>query len=69
MGEGNIYMIGDLEFDVLKCYIKHGYGDMKIYHSDFFMIRDDEQAVLTLQEFYERAVQARKEEGITDEEV
>lgn len=66
MGEENFYCLDDLSFDVLKCYINYGYGDFKLYQTTFFQIHNDEMALLTLNELYEKAVEARKAEGIED---
>lgn len=66
MGEGNFYCLDDLSFDVLKCYINYGYGDFKLYQTTFFQIHNDEMALLTLNELYEKAVEARKAEGIEE---
>ena len=36
MGEWNPLKIDDFTWDVLKVYIKHGYGDCKLYNTTFF---------------------------------
>lgn len=60
MGEEiNAYFLDDLSFDVLQCYLKYGYGDMKVYDTSFFMCHSDEQACLTLKEFHDKVVQNR----------
>ena len=62
MGEDyNKYFLDDFSYEVLECYLKYGYGDAKVYQTDFFMIYDDEMACLTLNEYYEKATEARQE--------
>ena len=57
MGEFNAYELGEFEWDVLKAYIKHGYGDTKLYNTTFFSCNlTDETVCMTLQEFYDKAV-------------
>ena len=65
MGEDyNIYYLDDFSFDVLECYIKHGFGDMKIWQTTFFIIDSDEMACMTLSQYYEKVLEARNtEEG------
>lgn len=60
MGEGNFYCLDDLSFDVLKCYINYGYGDFKLYQTTFFQIHNDEMALLTLNELYEKGRRRQK---------
>ena len=61
MGEDNsIYYLDDFSFDVLECYIKHGFGDVKLYQTNFFIIYSDEIACMTLAQFYEKALEVRK---------
>ena len=58
MGEEfNPYIIGEFEWDVLKAYIKHGYGNMPLYSTTFFSCNmTNETALITLQEFYDKVV-------------
>lgn len=57
MGEWNPLKIDDFTWDVLKVYIKHGYGDYKLYNTTFFSCQlSDETVCMTLQEFYDEAV-------------
>jgi hypothetical protein len=57
MGEYNPYEISEFVWDVLQVYIKHGYGECKLYDTTFFNCGlTDESAVLTLNEFAERAI-------------
>jgi hypothetical protein len=56
MGEFNPFEIDEFTWDVLKVYIKYGYGGFKLYQTTFFNNLTDETACLTLDEFYEKAV-------------
>lgn len=57
MGEWNPLKIDNFTWDVLKVYIKHGYGDYKLYNTTFFSCQlSDETVCMTLQEFYDKAV-------------
>ena len=57
MGDWNPLKIDDFTWDVLKVYIKHGYGDYKLYNTTFFSCQlSDETVCMTLQEFYDKAV-------------
>ena len=57
MGEWNPLKLDDFTWDVLKVYIKHGYGDCKLYNATFFSCQlSDETACMTLQELYDKAV-------------
>ena len=57
MGDWNPLKIDDFTWDVLKVYIKHGYGDYKLYNTTFFSCQlSDETVCMTLQEFYNKAV-------------
>lgn len=57
MGDCNPLKIDDFTWDVLKVYIKHGYGDYKLYNTTFFSCQlSDETVCMTLQEFYDKAV-------------
>ena len=38
MGEWNPLKIDDFTWDVLKVYIKHGYGDYKLYNTTFLVV-------------------------------
>lgn len=60
MGEDyNVYYLDDFSFDVLECYIRHGFGDMKIWQTTFFTIDNDEMACMTLAQYYEKVLEAR----------
>ena len=65
----NKFLLDDLSYDVLRSYVNYGYGDMKVYRSSFFMIYDDEIAVMTLQEYYDKATEARKEFNVNASEI
>ena len=57
MSEYNPYELDDFGFEVLTAYIKHGYGDFKMYDSTFFSCHlTDETALLTLSEFYKKVI-------------
>ena len=57
MGDWSPLKIDDFTWDVLKVYIKHGYGDYKLYNTTFFSCQlSDETVCMTLQEFYDKAV-------------
>lgn len=57
MGEWNPYRLNDFEWEVLKLYIKHGYGDVKLYNTSFFTSSlTDDTVCMTLKEFAEKAV-------------
>lgn len=57
MGEWNPLELDEFTWDVLKVYIKHGYGDCKLYNTTFFNCQlSDETVCMTLQEFYDKAV-------------
>lgn len=67
MGEDyNIYRLDDFNFDILECYIKHGFGNVKIWQTSFFTIHSDEMACMTLAQYYNKVVEARKEEDAYD---
>lgn len=56
MGEYKALQMDEFSWDVLKQYIKHGYGNVKLYHTSFFSSElSDETVLLTLQEVYEKA--------------
>lgn len=60
MGEDyNIYCLDDFCFDVLECYIRHGFGNAKIWQTNFFTIDNDEMACMTLAQYYEKVLEAR----------
>lgn len=60
MGDDNEkYLLSDFEFEVLETYIRYGFGKMKVYQTSFFTVYDDEQVVLTLEEYYLRCKAAR----------
>lgn len=53
----NPFIVDDFTWDVLKAYIKHGYGDLKLYETTFFSCHlTDDTVCMTLCEFYEKAV-------------
>lgn len=57
MGEWNPFKLSDFEWEVLQLYIKYGYGDRKLYDTLFFCASlCDETALMTLQEFADKAV-------------
>ena len=57
MSEWNPIKLHYFTWDVLKVYIKHGYGDYKLYNTTFFSCQlSDETVCMTLQEFYDKAV-------------
>lgn len=57
MGEWNPLEFDEFAWDVLKMYIKHGYGEAKLYGTTFFSCHMSETTVLmTLDEIYEHAV-------------
>lgn len=57
MGEWSPFTLGDFEWEVLKLYLKYGYGDVKLYNTSFFTSSlTDETVCMTLQEFADKAV-------------
>lgn len=57
MDEWNPFEIDEFSWDLLKVYMKHGYGAYRLYHTSAFSASlNDETAMLTIQEFYDRAV-------------
>ena len=63
MGEDhNIYYLDDFCFDVLECYIKHGFGNAKIWQACFFTIDSDEMACMTLAKNNKKVLEARNAE-------
>lgn len=60
MGEDNIYLLDDFSFAVLECYIKFGYGKMKLYDTTFFTITSDETAIMTLEEYHNKVKECRE---------
>ena len=57
MNENNInYFLDEFSWEVLQLYIKHGFGDMKLYHTSFFALLNDDIVLLTLNEYADRAV-------------
>lgn len=57
MCEWNPFRLDNFSWDVLKAYIKYGYGDIKLYNATFFSCNlSDEIACMTLQEFYNKAI-------------
>lgn len=60
MGEEyDAYNLTDFEFDVLECYIKHGFGEMKVWQTTFFTCVNDEQIIMTLSQYYEKVLDYR----------
>lgn len=67
MGEDyNIYDLDDFSFDVLECYIRHGFGNAKIWQTSFFTICSDEMACMTLAQYYEKVLEARNVEQVKE---
>lgn len=57
MNENNInYFLDEFGWEVLQVYIKYGFGDMKLYHTSFFALLNDDIVLLTLNEYADRAV-------------
>lgn len=57
MSEWTPFILSNFEWDVLKMYMKHGYGDEKLYHTSFFTTNlTDETVCMTLKEFAENAI-------------
>ena len=57
MGEWTPFMLNEFEWEVLQLYIKYGHGEVKLYNTSFFVSSlTDETALMTLQEFAEKAV-------------
>ena len=57
MMEWSEYILDEFSWEVLKLYIKHGYGDFKLYNTTFFSCNlSDETACMTLKEFAENAI-------------
>lgn len=58
MGEDwNPFELDAFSWDLLKAYMKHGYGSVRLYHTSAFSTSlNDETAMLTIEEFYNRAV-------------
>ena len=57
MGEWSPFTLNEFEWEVLKLYIKHGYGDVKLYNTSFFTSSlTDDTVCMTLKEFAEKAV-------------
>lgn len=56
MGEWSLFTLSEFEWEVLKLYIKYGYGDVKLYNTSFFTSSlTDETVCMTLKEFAEKA--------------
>ena len=56
MGEWSPFCLTDFEWEVLKIYLKFGYGERKLYNTTFFNCSlTDETVCMTLQEFAEKA--------------
>ena len=58
MNERDPFAIGEFEKELLELYIKHGYGGFKMYDLITFPLSscvNDETALLTLQEFYNKS--------------
>lgn len=56
MGEHNYFFLDEFEWEVLKLYIKYGYGSAKLYNTSFFNCLTDETVLMTLEEYADRAV-------------
>lgn len=57
MNENNIhYFLDEFSWEVLQLYIKYGFGDMKLYHTSFFALLNDDIVLLTLNEYADRVV-------------
>lgn len=57
MGEWNTFEMDEFTWDVLKAYIKHGYGESKLYTTTFFSCHlTDETVCMTLKELYDKAI-------------
>lgn len=57
MNENNInYFLDEFSWEVLQLYIKYGFGDMKLYHTSFFALLNDDIVLLTLNEYADRAI-------------
>ena len=57
MGDFNPFQIDEFTWDVLKCYMKHGYNMFKLYNTTFFNCQmTDETVCMTLEEFSEKVV-------------
>lgn len=57
MGEWSPFTLNEFEWEVLKLYIKHGYGEVKLYNTSFFTTSlTDETVCMTLKEFAKKAV-------------
>lgn len=57
MGEWSPFTLSEFEWEVLKLYIKYGYGDVKLYDTTFFANNlTDETVCMTLKEFSFEAI-------------
>lgn len=57
MGEFNPFELDEFSWDMLNVYLKHGYGNVKLYDTTSFSCHfSDETVCMTLQEFHDRAV-------------
>ena len=57
MGEWNPFSIDEFSWEVLKLYLKYGYGEVKLYDTTFFNHSlSDETVCLTLKQFAEKAM-------------
>lgn len=57
MGEWNPFLLGEFEWEILKTYLRYGYGEAKLYAKPFFQCSyNDETVCMTLNEFAQRAV-------------
>lgn len=55
MGEYNPFAISEFDWEVLKLYIKYGYGEFKLYNTSFFTASlTDESVLMTLNEFADK---------------
>lgn len=57
MGEWNPYLLDEFEWEILKTYLRYGYGECKLYGTTFFRCSyNDETVCMTLDEFSQRVV-------------
>lgn len=59
MEEWSPYDLDDFSYEILKIYIKYGYGIFKMYNQTFLEI-NDETAMLTIEEFFLKVEERRK---------
>lgn len=57
MGEWSPFTLSELDWEVLQLYLKHGYGECKLYNTTYFMhALNDKTVLMTLEEFANEAV-------------